>query len=150
MILDYAKNFDRYKHCGGFFSKVTDFLRDNDLAALPPQKYDLGDSCYVTVMEYSTKETAEYKFESHKKYIDVQYIISGREKILWQNIELGKANGEYNPDKDCAFWSVDGFITLNVSSGMLCALYPEDLHCPSIADGASSKVKKAVFKILAE
>jgi YhcH/YjgK/YiaL family protein len=56
------------------------------------------------------------------------------------------APGAYEADRDFVPLAGDGdFLTLTAGDFML--LFPEDGHMPGIAVGASSPVKKAVFKI---
>ena len=64
----------------GRWNKAFAFLRDNDLEKLELKRYDLdGNNLYVTISEYNTKNPEDAKFEAHKKYIDIQYVISGSE-----------------------------------------------------------------------
>ena len=44
-------------------------------------KYDLENGAYVSVQEYTTKARSEAKYEAHKKFIDIQMILSGKELI---------------------------------------------------------------------
>ena len=50
------------------------------MSKLEVKRYDIdGDNLYATVSEYITKNEEDAKFEAHQKYIDIQYVISGKE-----------------------------------------------------------------------
>jgi YhcH/YjgK/YiaL family protein len=77
----------------------------------------------------------------------VQYIISGNEKVLWQNANVGMKAEEYNEKEDCLLWKVSNPVSFCINAGMFCVFFPDDLHCASLSDGKLVNVKKAVFKI---
>ena len=62
------------------WEKAFKFLKNNDLAKLELKRYDIdGDDLFATVSEYMSKNEETTKFEAHRKYIDIQYVISGKE-----------------------------------------------------------------------
>ena len=63
-------------------------------------KYDLENGAYVSVQEYTTKARSEAKYEAHKKFIDIQMILSGKELIAVSPIEKMTISDEYNEEKD--------------------------------------------------
>ena len=59
------------------------------------------------------------KFEAHKKYIDIQFIISGRERIGYADIATLEPDTEYDAETDAAFYAKRENITgLVLESGM--------------------------------
>ena len=63
-----------------------------------------GTKIYASVSEYTTKEYEDAKFEGHRKYIDIQYIVSGTESIEMADISKVTANTDYNENKDIEFY----------------------------------------------
>ena len=60
------------------FEQAFTFLRSTDLKSLPTGRISIdGDAIYALVQEYQTKPVDQGKWESHKRYIDIQYIVSG-------------------------------------------------------------------------
>ena len=114
-------------------------------------KYPLEDGAYAAVSEYETKPMATSKFEAHRKFIDVQLILSGSEIIgVCPTDGFSDADrlGEYNPDKDVEFFAVRGdFEKLALSAGDFAILYPEDAHMPGVHETAPAQIKKIVLKI---
>ena len=48
-----------------------------------------GEAIFALVSTYETEPEGARSFEAHRKYIDVQYLLSGREIIHWAGRELG-------------------------------------------------------------
>lgn len=145
MILDYMRNIGLYEGCNKNLSKIAKFIAENDLKSLEKGKYDLGDECFVNILE-SNPSPASTKWESHVKYLDVQYIVTGSEVIEWQIIENMQKTTEYDAVKDRFLGTSEIGKPITVDEGMFMILFPEDAHCPGIKANHDF-VKKAVFKI---
>lgn len=125
-----------------------DFLAKNDLKSLVPGRMDLNEDVYVAVSEYTTKNIEDADYESHKKYIDLQYIISGEEVIgLTRNKEVLKVISPYAEEKDIEFYEYSGGDLLAATPDRYFIFFPEDVHKPCIKMNENSEVKKVVVKI---
>ena len=72
MILDRLVNAGLYEQVHPRFKQAFDFLKKNDLKALPAGKIELdGKDLYVNVLDFKGKSEAEAKMETHKDYIDI-------------------------------------------------------------------------------
>ena len=59
--------------------RAVQFLKDNDLAAHEPGKFELdGDKMILQVIDQSTGPRENLRPECHRKYIDVQFLAAGR------------------------------------------------------------------------
>ena len=125
---------------------VSEFVQENDLSVMKLGRYDLENGCYVNLDEYETKENIV--FEAHRKYIDVQIIISGKEKILYAPLNCGIEESVYSEEKDVAFYTcyTNDYSEVCLEEGEAVVLFPEDLHAPCNWD-VKLKNRKAVFKI---
>lgn len=112
-----------------------------------PGRYELdGDKVFALVQRYQTKPLAEGKWESHRKHIDVQFVVSGVERIGWTPISRLTLTEPYDETKDIAFYKGNGdFVT--VPEGSFVILFPEDAHMPGIAVDEPSPVTKVVVKV---
>ena len=65
--------------------RAVQFLKDNDLAAHEPGKFELdGDKMILQVIDQSTGPRENLRPECHRKYIDVQFLAAGGpERIGW-------------------------------------------------------------------
>ena len=147
MILDTIDNYHLYQSINERIAKGFDFLRNTDLDAIPSGKHDIdGDTIFVLVQEYQTKPLAECKLESHKKYIDIQYVIRG-EEFMGITTKNNQKILEVNEDKDYTFY--EGSTSLvRVSKGMFTIFFPDDLHQPCVQTEFASEVNKVVIKVL--
>ena len=150
MIFDNIKNYELYTSLNKGFEKAFKFLKRAEAENLDVGKYEIdGDKVYAMVQEYNTKFYEEGKFEGHKKYIDIQYIISGSEIIEVADVSKVTPNTEYDEQKDfMLFENTEDASTLILNKGDYAILFPHDIHKPGLAvNNTSSTVKKVVVKV---
>ena len=154
MILDKMENRSLYEGCHRSFALAFEVLRGAVEDQLPVGKYELGDfnkgvSFTVSVQEYRTHLREEGKFEGHQEYIDIQYIVSGREEIDVCDRSRAEAITEYNGEKDvCFFTSCERATCLTLKAGDYAIFFPGDIHKPGLSpDGEKTAVKKIVLKV---
>ena len=152
MILDQLKNLDVYKALGtgDRYVKAVEWLKSNDLANLPDGHYEIdGKEVYAGVMSYTTVPWEEAVYEAHKKYTDIHCIVSGTEILTYAPVSALVPSNPYNPEKDSAlFDSSCSGIRVPCYCGDCMIFFPWDGHKPKTENGAPSKVKKVVVKIL--
>jgi uncharacterized protein, YhcH/YjgK/YiaL family len=148
MILDNIKNAHLYYNVSDRLALGLKYLQETDLASLEPGKYEIdGKNVYAAVSAYDSRPVEQGKWEAHKNYIDIQYIISGEEKMGYAHIADMASSTEYNDVKDVEFYKGNGdFFT--VKAGFFAVFAPEDVHMPNIAVNEPSAVKKVVVKVL--
>lgn len=152
MILDTLDNAARYASLNPCFARAFDFLRGVD-GSQALGRHDLdGDACFALVQTYETKPEEKALFEAHRKYIDVQFIHSGRETILWAPLAAMKEETmAYSEEKDAALWKLVPEATpLHVSAGHFTILWPQDAHAPCIEWEGPEQVFKVVVKVAVE
>lgn len=140
--VSYFKNRERW-------DKAFEFLKNNDLSALEVKRYDIdGDNVYATISEYLTKNEEDARYEAHRKYIDIQYVIKGQEVIGLAPLadKMGTLE-EYDPARDIEFLTVRNGMNLKANPGRFFIFFPEDAHCPGMKDGENSTVRKIVVKV---
>jgi len=150
MIIDHISHAKQYDALGIGVRAGLHFLARPELHALEKGRYDLPDSggSYALVQEHETKLRADAKWEAHRKMIDLQFMVRGRELMGYANITRLKM-GEYHQDNDCCLGEGDGaWLRLDEQHFMI--LFPQDGHMPSIAVAGPEKVRKVVVKIPVE
>jgi len=147
MIIDQLKNSGTYAVLGERIAIALKYISETDFSAVEPGKYPIdGDLIYAAVSEYHTKPVSECKIEAHKKYIDVQYIISGKETMGVTLLNGQVPSVPYNEEKDCVFYD-EPTSPVNFEAGMFAVYFPQDLHQPCISIGKGCMVKKVVVKV---
>lgn len=152
MVLDTLDNSAGYTSLHSLFGKVFDYLRTVNGTEVPG-RYDIeGDRAFALVQTYATKPVEKALFEAHRKYIDVQFIHSGRETILWAPLAAMKEQTlAYDEAKEAALWKlVPDATELHLSGGHFAILYPQDAHAPCVEWGQSEQVFKVVVKVAVE
>jgi YhcH/YjgK/YiaL family protein len=138
----YYKNKERW-------AKAFKFLRNNDLTKLDVKRYDIdGDNLFATVSEYQSKNEESAKFEAHRKYIDIQYVISGKEIMNLAPIStLKEVLTPYDVAKDIEFITVSKVVNYKANPSNFFIFFPDDAHRPGLKDGSNSPVRKVVIKV---
>ena len=148
MIHDTLANAARYEALSPRFAAAFAWLRGVD-GTQAPCRHDIdGDHCFALVQTYATKPEA-VKYEAHRKYIDVQFIHSGRETILWAPLAvMGEAVTPYDDSKDAVFFApVADHTALHLGPGHFTIFYPRDAHAPCLQWGGPEQVFKVVIKV---
>jgi biofilm protein TabA len=140
--ISYFKNKSRWE-------KAFNFLKSNDLSKLELKRIDIdGDNLYALVSEYLSKNEEAAKFEAHRKYIDIQYVIIGKEVMNIAPITTVKeVLTPYDAAKDIEFITVDKIVNYKASPANFFIFFPGDAHRPGVKDGVNSSVRKIVVKL---
>ncbi|MEI6291477.1 MAG: YhcH/YjgK/YiaL family protein [Chloroflexota bacterium] len=134
--------------------KALKFLRDSNLENLPEGRFEIeGDKLFAIVQTYQTRPAGTFlELEGHKKYIDIQCVVTGQELIGWIHAGSVQASSPYDEAKDA--WlgnlAVEKLTMLRLAEKQVAIFFPTDAHAPQVADGISTQVKKIVIKIATE
>ncbi|MFA6246457.1 MAG: YhcH/YjgK/YiaL family protein [Mucilaginibacter sp.] len=141
---EFHKQYDANKVV---WDKVFLFLKQPNLDTLSPGKHPIdGDNAYASITEAPSKEPDKAGWESHRKYIDLQYVIKGRERIEVVNIDKATVTKPYDEAKDGAAYTAEGASYI-AGPGTFFLFFPQDVHRPNIKLAGYEVVKKLVIKI---
>lgn len=154
MIFDKIENSAIYENISPLIKRAFEYLKQTDFSKMENGKHIVdGDTIFAILQEYDTKNEADAKLEAHRKYIDVQYILSGEELIGVQPLVTQTPCKEYDTENDYALYD-DTCSFVKISPGQFAVLFPQDLHKPGISPrdpsgkvNGSTKVKKVVIKV---
>lgn len=143
---------DKIKLDGENFKLAFDWIKNTDLDKLEAGTYEIkGRDVYAMIQLYDSFDSSERRFESHKKYADVQMVVRGMEKMLViEGVDnLGPVVEPYNEEKDITFYSSDiaKASEIEMSERLAVVLFPEDGHMPCIRYEESESIKKLVVKV---
>jgi YhcH/YjgK/YiaL family protein len=142
LAIYYFKNKERW-------DKAFAFLKNSDLTKLEPKRYDIdGDKLYATISEAMTKNEEDAKFEAHRKYIDIQHVITGAEQMSITPVaDKQDELVPYDPAKDIEFLTVKGTSSFEATPDKFFIFFPSDIHRPSVKIGENKMVRKVVVKV---
>lgn len=147
MILDRLDNASAYLGVHPRVAAAIQFLKNTDLNALPVGRHPVqGEDVYALVSLGMTKQNDPMTYEAHRKYIDVQYIVSGVEAMGVAPINELKVTKEYDAKDDYLLFSGAGSV-VTLRAGTFVVYFPQDGHAPGQAAGEPSEVKKVVMKV---
>lgn len=146
--VDIASFVSHYKKHPERWKIVFDFIKNHDLATMNSGKQDLGDGVTVSVQDYISKSPDGEILEGHRKNIDFQYVVSGKELEGYAKIsDTISTIDPYSETKDVAHYKVHT-ITYHVAQPDRFAIYfPDDLHITNIQYGDKAPFRKVVFKV---
>lgn len=116
----------------------------NSLTSYEPKTYPLsgGNRFFVTLGPTKEPDLAE----AHRNYLDIQYIVKGKEVMGWADLADCTLEGEFNAEKDVGKYS-GNFEYLTVREGICYVAYPEDAHMPGRHLDVPNDFVKVVIKL---
>ena len=130
MISDKLKNIEKYDMIS---EKVSNFLK-----SLTPDSevghYYIDESAYANIDVYTTKDINLCKFEAHKKYVDIQMLLDGTERLDHIFVDNLIIREEYDDIKDVMFFKepVEDFDTVFMTPFKFVMLIPMMLINPKL------------------
>jgi biofilm protein TabA len=151
MIIDQIQNRAFYRQLGSRVGEVLEYLAATDFTKMPDGKYELdGQRMFALVQRYRPKPLAEIVWEAHRKYIDVQYVVQGAERMGYLPLGEGMTvKKDYDLQRDIIFYDVQGDLFI-VPERSFVVFAPQDVHAPGLTvDGPVSggEVLKVVVKV---
>jgi uncharacterized protein, YhcH/YjgK/YiaL family len=148
MILDSLAQASLYRPLGPRFAAGLDWLLRLDLS-LPDGRYAIeGDDVYALVQSYETQPAGEKRFESHRVYADIHYIVSGMERIDHAFQPELTPITDYDESKDFLLYADPAAATsLRLGVGSFAVFLPADAHRPGCTWEKTSQMRKVVVKV---
>lgn len=149
MIFDNIKNCEQYYSLNKNFKKAFEFLLNTDLKNFKDDRYYIEDDViYANVQSMKTKKIEDKKWEAHRDYIDIQFVISGREKMgFGLKKDFTKTISAYDKNKDIEFLDGEIFNFIDVFENNFVIFYPNDVHAPMLSVDDEINIKKVIVKI---
>ena len=147
MIFDHITNLSTYKGLSADIFEGLRFLQrvSPDIAV---GTYQINSRVRAIVSEYETKVKNEVGYETHKKNIDIQYLLKGSERIACLPIEKLEETKPYDEEKDATFYTSDSKpLKMTIGNGYFAIFFPQDGHMPQLSVGEPEMVKKVVVKV---
>jgi len=111
--------------------------------------HEINPRVRAIVSEYETKPIIENGYESHRKFIDIQYLLKGKEKNCCLPLGKMKETMAYSEEKDVVFYEAEiPAQELTLGDGYFAIYWPQDGHMPGLCTNDIVLVKKIVVKVL--
>jgi len=146
MILDRLENSGLYEHIHPAIQRAFTFLRKGQFVEAEPGRYPLEGVMHYMVQDYETRPVEQGFFESHRKFIDIQYMIRGHERHDYAHVSDLERRDGYDEKKDLQVYDGKGS-TFILKAGSFALYFPGDAHMPCLAVTTPEKVFKIVVKV---
>lgn len=148
MIYDKIDNLEIYAGISDDIRLGLDYLL-NIKADIKVGVYELSPRVKAIVSEYTTRSENEYGYEAHRQFIDIQYLISGKEKVDCLPLEYLKETRAYTVENDAAFYKEADMKPqeLILGNDYFAIFFPQDGHMPQLSVDKPTMVKKIVVKV---
>ncbi|WP_299578726.1 YhcH/YjgK/YiaL family protein [uncultured Sunxiuqinia sp.] len=147
--IDLNQFYSHYHSHPERWKAVFEFLK-KDLTSLDEGKYPvMGDDVFAMVSNYSTKNPKDAKWEAHRKYIDLQYVIDGEETMGLLDLSRAVSPEKYDEANDLIFFGQQEGEYFRANPMCYFVFFPSDVHrpCMMMDHEGAKPVKKLVFKI---
>ncbi len=148
MVFDSIKNYKLYTSLSPRIAQALKIAAETDFSKMEAGKYEVdGENLFYIVQSYKTGAPLQ-KIEAHQKYIDIQFMVKGTEKIGIDGREGLKVADPYIEEKDIEFFQLGPNLTyLTVPQGYFAIFWPTDAHMPGRQVDKPQDVVKVVFKL---
>lgn len=111
-----------------------------------PRTIPLSGGNKILVQQLNSKDAATQLIETHRNFLDIQYIVEGEELVGWAPTDTLTPAEEYNPVKDKQMYS--GHVDfMRIGAGYCYVVWPEDAHMPGVHLDKPTTMKKLVLKL---
>lgn len=107
-----------------------------------------GKDLYIMIQDITTQDAEIRRPERHNDYLDIQYSVSGVERMGYVPYTGTESVLEAPEGKDVIFYKdLEGENFVDVAPGCYCIFFSDDIHRPGCAAGEPGNVRKAVAKV---
>lgn len=149
MIFGHINNSDP-SHYPPAIAQAIAYLATHDLANMAAGRYeDDRTGWQVQVLDLQTAAHHENYPEAHRRFIDVQYLVSGNELmgVATEKAELA-IHQPYDEQRDIIFFkNAPNETLILMQPGHFAVFFPQDIHRPNCALEAPEAIRKVVVKI---
>lgn len=144
-------NDDLRKYPEGIRTAV-EYIKSHDFTGMEPGEYPIdGDRIYAKVFDLTSKEVKDTMPEVHKKYIDVQFWVSGEEMMGFAPKKADYPVVEAHEGQDLYFLKdVEDETFLKAVQGDYMVFFPNDVHRPGTVVDVPKTYRKVVVKVSVE
>ncbi|EFT3514068.1 YhcH/YjgK/YiaL family protein [Salmonella enterica] len=130
--------------------QALDFLRNTDFRTLEPGVVEIdGKNIFAQIIDMTTRDAAENRPEVHRRYLDIQFLAWGEEKI---GVAIDTGNNQISESlleqRDIIFYhdsEHESFIEM--IPGNYALFFPQDVHRQGCNKSIATPIRKIVVKV---
>lgn len=142
MILDSLDAMDKYVNIHPGFIAAIEYLRSiSDDGFSSGKREIIGERLFALASISSGVGISGARLEAHRRYIDIQYAVSGIDNIGWRPVsKCISSDGDYDAQRDILFYSDVPETWFGLTPGTCAIFFPDDAHAPLAINGNLHKV----------
>lgn len=141
--IEFATQYQKNKE---LWDKMFRWLGENDLLTLPQGTYEIdGKHCFIKVSDSQTRDASKSKVESHRQYIDLQYVAKGTERFGLVKVKDATPITDYKPD--VIHYQAKKIKYVDSKPGFFFLFFPNDYHQAMVKAEKEEVVRLIVAKI---
>lgn len=145
--IDQVQFAEEYHARKMWWDKAFAFIRNTDLDTLTPGDHPIvGQDVFARVTEGPLKKIDSSRWEAHKNYHDIHFVIKGREKIGIGPLAGAALVEPYNSVRDISFYTGTGKY-YTAEPGTYFIAFPNEIHRPGLEVDGKGTEKKLVIKV---
>jgi YhcH/YjgK/YiaL family protein len=147
MIKDSISNSKLYLNAHPLFAKAFEWLNEFGATAPDGKVFLEGEDLVAIPQHYTSHPYVDNKYETHKRYIDIQVVLDGEELVYLGIPDQMVVNIPFDVEKDIDFRTGFGEAT-TLKAGEFMVIYPHEAHEPAVSTASGDKpVHKIIFKV---
>lgn len=128
--------------------RAVEFIKNLDKNTLVQGRHEVDEEFFYNYMEYEAKVPTDTRYETHRNYVDIQYIVEGHEQVDVSFEQYMEEDVPYDAQKDIAFYkNPKKHFTRILGPGEFVVVLPHEFHKPGMKVGEDGRVKKIVGKV---
>lgn len=140
----------QYTRNNKYWDEAFQFIKNTDLENIKPGVYivDTGNVTAI-ISELSPKNKEEVKWEAHRNFNDLQYIIKGKAQMGVAPLSSPNSVSSvaYDSKTDNENFNVSGENYYDAEPGTFFIFSPNEIHRPAFKVDGSDQIKKIVIKV---
>lgn len=146
MIIDHIRNREKYYFLGNKYKLALDFFAAETEKTLEKGEVSLlGDEVVIKKCITETKYEEESKFEAHRRFADIHFVVYGVERIGYADVDLLEIT-DYNEVSDGVHLKGTGEL-ITLRPGYFMITLPDDAHMPCVCEDTPAPLGKMIAKI---
>lgn len=125
------------------------YIANLNHSELRPGRYEVSNDFYYTVLEYEAFAEEDSVYESHRNYIDIQWVYDGVERLMLTDINTLIPSDGYDEKRDVIhYYDSNNQTSVILKPGCCAVLFPKDAHKTMRFFQKPCVIKKIVGKLL--
>ncbi len=126
------------------------YLETTSFEGKAPGRFEIdGDRMYAMLSEAPARALQSAAFEAHRNYIDIHYLLAGKELIGAASAKKLRVKTPYDSSKEVEMYETPReYQRIVLQPGHFAVFYPGEAHMPNCDAGGGGNIRKVVVKIL--